>query len=77
MHRLKPWQIIITGVVAVLSALFVVTTLAHLGYALLPGAWGLVAAFQLVGTGATWFFVTKPFVDGYLLRNFLDNVNGR
>ena len=77
MHRLNPWQIVTLGVLAVLAGLLAVAGVAHLAYSLFPGAWGWVAAFHLAGTGAAWFFITRPFVQAYMLRTFLEDINGR
>ena len=77
MHRLQPWLIAALGGIAVLAGMFAVANLAHLGYVLLPGAWGWVAAFHLAGTGAAFFLISKPFIQAYMLRTFLENVNGR
>jgi hypothetical protein len=77
MHRLQPWLIIALGGIAGLAGMFAVASLAHLGYTLFPGAWGWVGTFHVLGTGAAWFLISKPFIEAHMLREFLENINGR
>lgn len=77
MHRLQPWLIALLGGISVLAGMFAVAILAHLGYTLFPGAWGWVGTFHILGTGAAFFFIAKPFIVAHMLRTFLEDINGR
>lgn len=75
MYRLKPWQIVALGVLAVLAGQLAVAILAHLAYVLFPEAWAWVMVSHLAGAGVAWYFIARPFVHAYTLRIFLGNVN--
>lgn len=69
---LTRWQIVAAGVVALLAGLVVIAFLAHLGYALLPGAYGWVAVFHIIGSGAAGFYISRPFIEAWMFRHLLD-----
>lgn len=69
--RLTPWRIILAGSLAVLSGMFLVASLSHLGYALFTD-WGWVVVFHIVGSGAAYFFISRPFVIAFHLRVWRD-----
>jgi hypothetical protein len=72
MYRLKPWQIITLGGIAVAAGFFAVALVAHVGYSLFPGGWIWVGVVHLLANGAAYWFISKPFIEAYLLRIFLD-----
>lgn len=68
---LKLWQIAAAGGLAVLAGLFAVAGVAHLGYGLFS-EWGWVALFHIAASGAAYWFISRPFIEAYLYRQFLD-----
>jgi len=71
--RLKPWVIVAAGGLATLIGLLVVAGLSHLGYTLFPEAWGWVAVFHIGGSAAALLYISKPFIEAYSLRHFMDS----
>lgn len=73
LSNFKGWQIICLGIASLLGGLGLITLVAHFCYHLFPGAWGPIAAAHFLGAGLAWWFISRPFVEAYVLRSFTDS----
>lgn len=66
------WTIAGLGIISVAGGVAIVAILATLGYALFPGAYGWVAVFHIIGSGAAGFYISRPFMEAWLYRRCVD-----
>ena len=71
--RLRSWWIVAAGAAAVLLGMVGVAVVATGGYAMFPDGYGWVAVFHILGTGAAFFWISRPFIEAYMYREFLDS----
>lgn len=69
--NLKPWQIVTLGGVSVLTGLVTVGILAAVAYEMFPDSYGCVAIAHIIASGAAFFFIARPFIEGWLFRQLL------